>query len=85
MTTMDENMSWIKPTHVESTFSLNLRAPFCTFTFTSKLFIAFLKHTLEKIVHVPLCILHTLIPQIIPFLNSHSFVHYMKTLPPGFY
>ena len=35
MTTMDE-VNWIPLTKTLSNFSSNLRAPFCTFTFTSK-------------------------------------------------
>ena len=30
MTTMDENVNWLKLTHLLSIFSLNLKAPFCT-------------------------------------------------------
>ena len=42
-------MNWMELTHLLSTFSLNLRTPFCTLTFTPKSFIAFLNvHTLEK-------------------------------------
>ena len=48
MTTMNENVNWMKPTHLLSNFA-NLRAPFCTSTFTSQKPIAFLDvHTKEK-------------------------------------
>ena len=33
VTIMDENMNWMKLTHLLSLFSLNPRAPFCTSTF----------------------------------------------------
>ena len=36
MTTMDEHTYWIKLTHLLSNFSLTLKAPFCTSSFTSK-------------------------------------------------
>ena len=52
--------------------SLNLRAPFCTFTFKSNFLITFLMYTLEgggKGNTSLLCILCTLIPQIIPLLT----------------
>ena len=42
MTTINENMIWIKLIYLLSTFSLNFRAPFCTFNFTSKFLRAFL-------------------------------------------
>ena len=42
MTTIDENVNWMKLTHLLSNFSLNLRAFFCTSNFTSKKLIAFL-------------------------------------------
>ena len=35
MKTMDENVYWMKPTHLLSKFSLNFRALFCTSTFIS--------------------------------------------------
>ena len=35
MTTMDENVNRMKPTHVLAIFPLDLRAPFCKSTFTS--------------------------------------------------
>ena len=33
MKTMDENVKWMKPTHLLSNFSLNLRVPFRTSIF----------------------------------------------------
>jgi hypothetical protein len=36
MTTMDENMNWMKLTHLLSMFALNLRAPYYTYTVTSE-------------------------------------------------
>ena len=30
----NENMNWMKPTHLLPVFPLNLRAPFCTSTYT---------------------------------------------------
>ena len=38
MTTMDENMNWMKLTHMLSTFFVNLMTPFCTSNFTSNEF-----------------------------------------------
>ena len=49
MTTMDEIVNWMKVLHLLPNFSLDLRVPFCTYTFTSKTLIAFLKvHTRGK-------------------------------------
>ena len=49
MTTMNADMKWMKLRHLLLTFSLNLRTPFCTFTFTSIFLIAFSNvHTREK-------------------------------------
>ena len=42
MTIMDENVKWMKLTHLLCKHSLNLKAAFCTFTFTSEFLIAFL-------------------------------------------
>ena len=54
MTTMDENANWMKLKCLYSYFSLNLMAPFCISTFTSKRFIAFLDvHTRENIIPLP--------------------------------
>ena len=36
MTTMDENVNWMKLTHLLSIYFVNLKAPFCTSTCTSK-------------------------------------------------
>ena len=36
MTSMKENVNWIKITHLLLFTSLNLKAPFCTSTFTQK-------------------------------------------------
>ena len=69
MTTMDENMNWMKLTHLLSNFSLNLRAPFCTSTFTPRLIIAFSTYTLEKNNTSPLSILCTLVPPTIVLLT----------------
>ena len=41
-TIMDENVNQMKLAYMLSIVSLNNEAPFCTTTFTSKLFIAFL-------------------------------------------
>ena len=38
---MHENMNWMKLIHLLSISPLNIRAPFCTSTFTSKTLIAF--------------------------------------------
>ena len=49
MTIVDDNMNWMKLTHLLSSFSLNLRAPFCTSTFTSYFLRAFWgAHSREK-------------------------------------
>ena len=49
MKTMDKNMKWIKLNTSILNFSLNLRGPFCTSTFTSYIIIALLDvHTREK-------------------------------------
>jgi hypothetical protein len=45
MTLINENMYWMKPTHLLSSFSQNVRVPFCTSTFTSKFLITFSKYT----------------------------------------
>ena len=46
---MDENVNWMKLTNLLLLFSLNLKAPFYTSTFTPKKAIAFLDvHTREK-------------------------------------
>ena len=42
MTTMDENVNWMKLTYVLSIFSLHPRAPFCTYAFTSTFLIVLL-------------------------------------------
>ena len=42
MTIMDENVHWMELTHLLSRNFLKPQAPFCTFTFTSTLLIAFL-------------------------------------------
>ena len=72
VTIMDENMNWMKLTHLLSLFSLNPRAPFCTSTFIWTFLITLLNvHTRENTTS-PLCILCMLLPQIIPFLmHSH--------------
>ena len=62
MTTMDEIVNWMKPIYLLSKTSLNLRAPFCSFIFTSKFFLAFLIMHTKKNNASPLCILYTLIP-----------------------
>jgi hypothetical protein len=56
MQMMDENVKWMKLTHLLSYFSLNLKAPFCTSTFTSKQY-------LDR------CILCVPMPQMIPLLT----------------
>jgi hypothetical protein len=49
MTTMDENINWMKLTHLLLIISLNLRAPFCTSTLPSTFLIALLNvHTIEN-------------------------------------
>ena len=49
MTIINENVYWMKVAHLFSSFSQNLRVPFCTSTFTSKKLIAFfIVHTREK-------------------------------------
>ena len=51
LTTMDENVNWIKLTCFLSFFSLNLRAPCCTYPFTSKFLTALMNvHTIIVIV-----------------------------------
>ena len=47
MTIIYENMTWMKLTHLFSNLALNLKARFCTFTFTSKLTFQNI-HTQEK-------------------------------------
>ena len=42
MTTLDENVNWMKLTHLFSSFPLKLRALFCTSTLTSDFLIDFL-------------------------------------------
>ena len=42
VTVMNENVNWMKLTHLQSNNSLNCRVCFCTSTFTSKKFIAIL-------------------------------------------
>ena len=50
MTIMDENMKWMKLTHLLSVFPLNLRGPSCTCTFHFKTLIALLGvHMREKL------------------------------------
>ena len=51
MTTKDENVNWMKLTHLLSVFSLDLKAPFCISNFTSKNIITFLDvRTRESII-----------------------------------
>ena len=47
MTITYENVNWMKLTHLFSNLALNLKARFCTFTFTSKLTFQNI-HTQEK-------------------------------------
>jgi hypothetical protein len=54
MMTMDENVNIMKLTHLISKKPLNLRAPFCTSTFTLEYLIAFLIiHTKENTTPIP--------------------------------
>jgi hypothetical protein len=46
MTLINENVYWMKPTHLLSSFSQNVRVPFCTSTFTSN--DLFKMYTLER-------------------------------------
>jgi hypothetical protein len=72
--------TWIgwKLTHLLSTFSLNLRALFCTSTFTSKFLIIFLNAHLAKNKTSPSCILCKLMPQFIP--RNIEFIHIRASL-----
>ena len=59
MTIISEIANWMKLTHLLSKISLNLRAPFCTFTFISKKFIAFLNvHTFSLLRVKVIWVLH---------------------------
>ena len=50
MATIDENVNWMKLAHLLSNFPLNLRAPFCTSTWTSWFFVCLLiLHTKENL------------------------------------
>ena len=69
MTTMDGNANWMKLTHLLPKFSLNLRAPFCTFTLTSNFLIAFLNVRTREKKNFPLCIICMLMPQSITILT----------------
>ena len=84
MITMDKDVTWMKPTHLLSFFSLNPRATFCTSTFTSTLLIAFfIIRNLRKIRESPLCILCALMPQIInPFTLMLVHTWYEESNPP---
>ena len=53
MTTIDVDVNWMKLTHLLLIFSLNLRAPFCTFTFTLIFLIAFSNVHTTKIIDFP--------------------------------
>ena len=54
VTTMNANVTWMKLTRLLAIVSLNHRAPFCTFNFTSNLLITFLNvHIKEKIIPFP--------------------------------
>ena len=68
---MNEHTHFMRLTKLLSFFSLNLRAPFCTSTFTLKFLIALLKvHTRENLKNTsPLSILCILMPQIILLLT----------------
>ena len=57
MTTID----WIKLTHLLSSFSIILWTPFCTSTFTSNFFIAFLDVNIREKYYLSLCI-YALLP-----------------------
>ena len=82
MTTVDENVNWMKITHILSTFTLNLRGPFCTSTFTSKFLIIFLNAHLEKNNASPLCVLCKLMPQFTPLLTLTLVHMWYKNSPP---
>ena len=66
MTTMDENMNWMKPTHLLAISSLNLRRPLLyMYFFFSKFLIAVSNiHTREN--NMPLIILCMVMPPKIP-------------------
>ena len=69
MPTMDKNVTWMKLTHISSIFSLNIRAAFCTSTYTIDFLIAILDvHTQENNTS-SLCILCTLMPRITSLLK----------------
>ena len=68
MTSMNENVNWMKLTHTLSNFN-KPQTPFCTFTFTSKFLIVLLNvHTKHNNASL-LFILCTLMLQIIPLLK----------------
>ena len=70
MTTMDEDMNWMKSTLLLSYFPPNLRAPFRTSTFTPNFFIFFFeKYTIKKNYASPLSILCTLMLQMPPLFT----------------
>lgn len=74
MKSMNGNTVWKKPTHMLSYWSLNLRAFFCTTTFTPKfsLIHTLIVYTRENNTS-PLCISCTLVLQIIP-LSTLTFI-----------
>lgn len=74
MITMDKDVTWMKPTHLLSFFSLNPRATFCTSTFTSTLLIAFLIHTLKKNNTSPLRRLCSMYANASNYIPSYTFV-----------
>ena len=69
MTTMDENVNWMKLTHSLSCFSLNFRAPFCKSTLISNFLLALFDVDTRENNTSLLCIQCTLMPQMIPFLH----------------
>ena len=48
MKTMDENVNWLKPTHLLSKISRNLKASFCTSTFTLEFLLTYLNVHIEE-------------------------------------
>ena len=70
ITTMDDNINWMKLTHLLSIFPLNLRVPLLYINLNFKILHTFLKlYALENNYASPLRVLCTLMPQTIPFLT----------------
>ena len=80
-TIIDENVNWMQYTYLVSIFSLNIKALFCTFAFTSENRIVLLIEHMRKKMPLPYAYYVHLCLKLYPSLHSHYFVHGMKSPP----